>query len=438
MKTERCIFKFMKLLIKNGNLIDPVLGTERITDILVEDGQIMAIGPDLEAADAQVLDATGLAVSAGLIDIHVHFRDPGLTYKEDIVSGSHAAAHGGFTTVTCMPNTKPVIDTPEWVRYVYERAAEGSGVNVLPIAAVSAGEKGEVLTDARALKEAGAVALSDDGVPVMNANLMRDALIYASRYDLVILSHCEDAEMVKNYAVNQGRISRQLGIPGRPAIAEEIMVMRDAMLAEETQTAVHICHISTGKAVDIVRRYKKKGVRITCETCPQYFTLTHAEILEQGAQARVNPPLRTTMDRDAIFEAVKDGTIDCIVTDHAPHSEEEKARGLEGAPSGMVGLETSLAVTLTQLYHTGAMTLPEIIAKMTVNPARILGLDKGYVSVGGDADLTIFDPNEEWVVDAAKFASKGRNTPFNGKTLKGKVKYTIVSGKIIYQDGGEV
>ena len=209
------------------------------------------------------------------------------------------------------------------------------------------------------------------------------------------------------------------------------------MLAEETQTAVHICHISTGKAVDIVRRYKKKGVKITCETCPQYFTLTHAEILTQGAQARVNPPLRTTRDRDAIIEAVKDGTIDCIVTDHAPHSEEEKARGLEAAPSGMVGLETSLAVTLTQLYHTGAMSLPEIISKMTINPARILGLEKGRVAVGCDADLTIFDPNEAWTVDASKFASKGRNTPFNGKTLRGKVKYTIVSGNIIYQDGGE-
>lgn len=427
----------MKLLIKNGNLIDPVLSTEHITDILIEDGQIIGIGQDLESEGAQVLDAAGLSVSPGLIDIHVHFRDPGFTYKEDIISGSHAAAHGGFTTVTCMPNTKPVIDSPEWVRYVYERAAEGSGVNVLPIAAVSMGEKGETLTDAKALKEAGAVALSDDGVPVMNANLMRDALICANRQNLVVLSHCEDAEMVKNYAVNQGRISRQLGLHGRPAIAEEIMVMRDAMLAEETQTAVHICHISTGKAVDIVRRYKKKGVKITCETCPQYFTLTHAEILTQGAQARVNPPLRTTRDRDAIIEAVKDGTIDCIVTDHAPHSEEEKARGLEAAPSGMVGLETSLAVTLTQLYHTGAMSLPEIISKMTINPARILGLEKGRVAVGCDADLTIFDPNEAWTVDASKFASKGRNTPFNGKTLRGKVKYTIVSGNIIYQDGGE-
>ena len=427
----------MKLLIQHGNLIDPVLNEERVVDILIENGQIAAIGDHLEDADAQVLDAAGMAVSAGLIDMHVHFRDPGFTEKEDIITGSRAAAGGGFTTVTCMPNTRPTIDNPEMVQYVYDRAKEGSGVHVLPIAAVSMGEKGETLTDAKALKQAGAVALSDDGVPVQNANLMRDALICANRQNMVVLTHCEDADMVKNYAVNEGRISRQLGIPGRPAIAEEIMVMRDAMLAEETKTAVHICHISTGRAVDIVRKYKKKGVKITCETCPQYYTLNQREILEQGAMARVNPPLRTSRDVAAVLAGVKDGTIDCIVTDHAPHTAEEKARGLEKAPSGMVGLETSLGVTLTQLYHTGEMTLPEIIAKMTVNPARILGLDCGRVSVGSAADLTIFDPNEEWIVDAEQFASKGRNTPFNGKTLKGKVKYTIVDGKIVYQDGGE-
>ncbi len=426
----------MKLLIKNGTLIDPVLETMQKTDILVEDDLISAIGVGLEDADARVIDAEGCAVSAGLIDIHVHFRDPGFTHKEDIISGSHAAAHGGFTTVTCMPNTKPTIDTPEWVRYVYDRSKEGSGVLVLPIAAVSRGQLGEEMTDAAALKEAGAVALSDDGRQVMSANLMRDALICARSHGMVILSHCEDDTLVQNYAVNEGRVSRQLGLPGRPAIAEELMVMRDAMLAEETQSAVHICHISTGRAVDIVRKFKKKGVKITCETCPQYFTLTHSEVLTQGAAARVNPPLRNTRDKDAILEGVKDGTIDCIVTDHAPHSEEEKARGLEKAPSGMVGLETSLAITLTQLYHTGELTLPQIIGKMTVNPARVLGLDKGRVAVGCDADLTIFDPNEEWVVDATKFASKGRNTPFNGKTLKGKVKYTIASGKVVYEDGG--
>lgn len=426
----------MKLLIKNGTVIDPLSKHEQITDILIEDGQVLAVSADIQDGEAQILDASGLTVCAGLIDMHVHFRDPGFTYKEDIISGSNAAAHGGFTTVACMPNTNPTIDTPEMIQYVFQRSKEGSGVHVMPIGAVSRGEKGKTLTDAKAMKEAGAVALSDDGLPVQNANLMRDALICAYRQGMSVLTHCEDADMVKNYAVNEGRVSRQLGLPGRPAIAEEIMVMRDAMLAEETHTAVHICHISTAKAVDIVRRYKKKGVQITCETCPQYFSLTHEEILKQGTQARVNPPLRTTADVAAIIAGLKDGTIDCIVTDHAPHSAEEKARDLEHAPSGMVGLETSLGVTLTNLYHSGEMTLQQIIEKMTANPARILHLDKGRIAVGSDADITIFDPNEEWVVDTAQFASKGRNTPFNGAHLKGKVKYTIVSGKIIYQDGG--
>lgn len=428
----------MKLLIKNGTVIDPLSKHERTTDILIENGQVLAVSSDIQDEDAQILDARGLTVCAGLIDMHVHFRDPGFTYKEDIISGSNAAAHGGFTTVACMPNTNPTIDTPEMIQYIFQRSDEGSGVHVMPIAAVSKGEKGEVLTDAKALKEAGAVALSDDGLPVQNANLMRDALICAHRQGMSVLTHCEDADMVKNYAVNEGRVSRQLGLPGRPAIAEEIMVMRDAMLAEETHTAVHICHISTAKAVDIVRRYKKKGVQITCETCPQYFSLTHEEILKQGTQARVNPPLRTTADVAAIIAGLKDGTIDCIVTDHAPHSAEEKARDLEKAPSGMVGLETSLGVTLTNLYHSGEMSLSQIIEKMTANPARILHLDKGRIAVGSDADITIFDPNEEWTVDTAQFASKGRNTPFNGAHLKGKVKYTIVSGKIIYQDGGKL
>lgn len=243
--------------------------------------------------------------------------------------------------------------------------------------------------------------------------------------------------MVEGRAVNEGSVSRQLWLEGRPAIAEELEVMRAAMLAEETGARVHICHISTAKAVDIVRRMKEHGVPVTCETCPQYFTLNQSEILKQGAMARVNPPLRTTRDVAAVLAGLKDGTIDCIVTDHAPHSEEEKARGLEQAPSGMVGLETSLAVSLIQLYHTGEMTLPEIIAKMTIQPARLLGLEKGRLSVGRAADLTLFDPDEEWVVDASQFASKGRNTPFDGWKLKGKVKYTIVDGKMIYQDGGQ-
>ena len=338
---------------------------------------------------------------------------------------------GGFTSIACMPNTSPVVDTPEGVAFVLTQAKKACGVNVLPIAAVSMGQKGQELTDAEALAAAGAIALSDDGVPVQDANLMRDALIKARRQRLPVLSHCEDAGMVRNYAVNEGAVSRRLRIPGRPAIAEEVMVMRDAMLAEETGSAVHICHVSTARSVEIVRQLKKKGVRITCETCPQYFTLTEEEILTQGSLARVNPPLRTKQDVDGIIRGLKDGTIDAIATDHAPHSAEEKARPLTEAPSGMVGLETALAVALTALYHTGKLDLSALLRKMTANPARILGTDKGRLTLGSDGDVVIFDPDEEWTVDPSQFASKGRNTPFAGHTLKGKVKYTIVGGTII-------
>ena len=424
----------MKLLIKQGRLVDPVGGIGGVMDILIENGKVAVIGSDLREPDAQVINAQGLVVSAGLIDIHVHLREPGFEYKETIETGCAAAARGGFTSIACMPNTKPVVDTPEQVAFVLEQAKKACGVRVMPIAAVSVGQQGKSLTDAEALAAAGAAALSDDGVPVQDANLMRDALIKARRQRLPVLSHCEDAGMVCNYAVNEGVVSRRLGIPGRPAIAEELMVMRDAMLAEETGGAVHICHVSTARSVDIVRQYKKKGVRITCETCPQYFTLTEEEILAQGSLARVNPPLRTWKDVEGIIAGLQDGTIDAIVTDHAPHSVEEKARPLTEAPSGMVGLETSLAVSLTALYHTGKLDLSTLLGKMTVKPARILGTDRGRLALGSDGDAVIFDPDEEWVVDPEQFASKGRNTPFGGRRLKGRVKYTVVGGKVIYQD----
>ncbi|HIS52537.1 MAG TPA: dihydroorotase [Candidatus Onthomonas avicola] len=424
----------MKLLIKNGTLVDPVGGIGGVMDLLVEDGRIVVIGNGLDEPDAQVLDAAGLTVSAGLIDMHVHLRDPGLTEKEDILTGSLAAAHGGVTSIACMPNTKPVIDTPEQVAYVQERAAQNCGVNVWPIGALSLGQQGREMADLRALREAGVVAISDDGNPVMDANLMRDGLMRANRYKLTILSHCEDDNLVRGRAVNEGRVSRQLGLPGRPAIAEDLMVMRDAMLAEETRTPVHICHVSTAGAVGIIRQYKRKGVQITCETCPQYFTLTHEEVLRQGSLAKVNPPLRATKDKEAILNGLRDGTIDCIVTDHAPHTAAEKARPLTEAPSGMVGLETSLALALTGLYHTGLMSLSDIIQKMTINPAKILRIPRGSLSLGAAADITIFDPDERWTVDPERFASKGRNTPFGGMELRGKVKYTIVNGRIIYQD----
>lgn len=425
----------MKYLIRKGRLVDPVGGIGGVMDILVEDGRIAVIGSDLNVPSAQVIDASGLTVCAGLVDMHVHLRQPGFEYKETIATGAQAAAAGGFTAIACMPNTKPVIDCPEGVAFIQAQAAQAGGAQVFPIAALSKGELGQEVNDYEALKKAGAVALSDDGMPVQNANLLRDAMILAHRQGLAILSHCEDADMVQNFAVNEGRVSRQLRIPGRPAIAEELQVMRDAMLAEETGAAVHICHISTAKSVAIVRRYKKKGIRITCETCPQYFTFTEEEVLNQGSLARVNPPLRTSADVEGIIEGLKDGTIDAIASDHAPHAAEEKARPLTMAPSGMVGLETSLAASLTALYHTGEMSLSDILRKMTVNPAGILRLpNKGRLAVGSDADLVLFDPNEEWVVDPEQFRSKARNTPFAGKTLKGRVKYTILGGEIIYQE----
>ena len=425
----------MKLLIKQGRLVDPVGGIGGVMDVLLEDGRVAVIGSNISEPGAQVIDARGLTVCAGLVDMHVHLREPGFEYKETIETGAAAAARGGFTSIACMPNTKPATDTPERIDYVRRKAAQACGVHVWPIGAVTVGEAGEALTDFEALKNAGVAALSDDGVPVQNANLMRDALILAHRQGLTVLSHCEDADLVKNYAVNEGRVSRQLRLPGRPAIAEELMVARDAMLAEETGGAVHICHISTAKSVALVRRYKRKGVQITCETCPQYFSLTEDEILAQGSLARVNPPLRTRADVEAIIEGLKDGTIDAIATDHAPHAAQEKARPLTEAPSGMVGLETALAVTLTYLYHTGALGLSDILRKMTINPACILRLPtKGRLSIGADGDMVIFDPDEAWTVDPEQFASKGRNTPFGGRTLKGKVKYTIVGGQVVYRE----
>ena len=425
----------MKLLIKNGRVIHPVTGTVLLQDILVEQERVSLMEHGLTAQADRIIDASGLTVAPGLVDMHVHLRDPGLTYKEDILTGCAAAARGGVTTMACMANTSPAVDCPEQVAYIYDRARQANGVQVYPIAALSKGLRGEEPTDAEALKRAGAVALSDDGSNVDNANLMRDALIRARQLELPILSHCEDTSMVSGRAVNEGSVSRQLWLEGRPAIAEEIMVMRDAMLAEETGARVHICHVSTARSVEIIRKMKKKGVPITCETCPQYFTLTEDEVLTQGAMARVNPPLRTKADVHGIIAGLKDGTIDVIATDHAPHSAEEKARSLSRAPSGMIGLETSLALTLTQLYHTKKLDLPGVFRRLSTNPADILHLARGHMSPGAVADLVVFDPDEAWTINPEKFASKARNTPFAGRTVKGRVKYTIVQGEVIYQDG---
>ena len=424
----------MRLLIQGGRVVDPARNIDSQLDILIENGTIAHQGRGLGAEGAQVLDAAGLVVAPGLVDMHVHLREPGFEAKETVATGCAAAAKGGVTTLVAMPNTLPVTDCPDMVALVREKAAP-TGVDVLPAGAVTVGQKGQALTDLAALKAAGVPALTDDGMPIQDPALLREAMFRAKELGLPLLDHCEDRDMVRSYAVNEGAVSAQLGLPGRPAIAEELQIMRDVMLAEDTGAHVHICHISTAKGVDIVRRAKARGVRVTCETCPQYFTLTEEEVLRQGAMARVNPPLRTQADVEGIRAGLLDGTIDAIVTDHAPHTAQEKARPLPDAPSGMVGLETSLALALTGLYHTGLLPLSRVLALTSSSPAALLGLSKGMLCVGRGADLVLFDPEEEWVIDKEQFVSKGRNTPFHGRTVRGKVKYTISRGTIIYQEG---
>ena len=424
----------MRLLIRGGRVVDPANSIDEYLDILLADGKIAQLGKNLPAEDAQVLDAGGLAAAPGLVDMHVHLREPGFEAKETVATGCAAAARGGVTTLVAMPNTRPATDCGEVVKLVRDKALP-TGVNVLPAGAVTLGQKGEALTDFVALKAAGVPALTDDGVPIQNLALLRQAMAEAKALGLPLLDHCEDRDMVRNYAVNEGAVSRKLGLPGRPAVAEELQIMRDVMLAEDTGAHVHICHISTAKGVDIVRQAKARGVRVTCETCPQYFTLTEEEVLRQGAMARVNPPLRTQADVEGIRAGLVDGAIDAIVTDHAPHTAEEKSKPLPDAPSGMVGLETSLALALTGLYHTGLLPLSRVLALMSAAPAALLGLDKGTLGRGRDADLVLFDPDQEWIIDKNQFVSKGRNTPFHGRAVRGKVKYTISRGNIIYMEG---
>lgn len=420
------------MIIKNVRIIDPMTNTDILGNISIKNGKIHAVGdfpPD--SADGTMLGASGLVAAPGLIDMHVHLRDPGFTYKEDIITGAAAAAAGGFTAVACMPNTNPVTDSVRSIRYVLEKSRRAK-VNILPIAAVTMGQEGKTLTDMGALREAGAVAFSDDGVPVDSAAVLRAAMKNAAEGDFLIISHCEDRELVQSYAVNEGAVSEALGLPGRPAIAEELMVARDLLISRDTGARVHIAHVSTKGAVALIRQAKRAGIPVTAETCPQYFTLTESAVLEKGSLARVNPPLRTAADVAAVAEGLLDGTIDAIVTDHAPHSREEKALPLPDAPSGIIGLETSLALSLTMLYHSGRCGLSDIIRFMSSNPAKILKYDRGGLTPGGPADITIFDPEELWTVDPEKFCSKARNTPFGGMELCGRVKYTIVNGEIVF------
>lgn len=428
----------MRILIRNGQLVDPVNQSMTPQDVLVQDGVVGKIAPTISEHADYVIDASGLIVAPALVDMHVHLRDPGQTAKEDIVSACLSAARGGIGSMACMPNTNPVIDNIELIDYVYQQNVHTNGVRVYPIGAVTYGLAGKALTDFSRLKQKGAVAFSDDGSNIDSAAMMRIALKAAKKAETTVLTHCEDSTLAKNLAVNDGRASRVLFQEGRPAIAEELIVMRDIMLAEETGSSVHICHVSTGKSVDIIRRAKKQGIHVTCETCPHYFTLTEDEVITQGTLARVNPPLRTKKDMRLIINGLKDGTIDAIATDHAPHTLEEKSRSLANAPSGIAGLETSLALSLTALYHTGKMYLPQLFYLMSTAPARLLGVEGGQIAVGKPADMILVNVGQEWAVNPDLFLSKGKNSPYRDHILKGRVKCTIMSGSIIYQEGPNV
>ena len=420
------------ILIKGGRVIDPSANTDEIKDIFIEDG---VIGARAKGQADEVIDAKGQWVLPGLIDMHVHLRDPGRPDKETIASGSRAAALGGFTTICCMANTNPPIDNPAVVEYIVAKAKREAVVNVLPIAAVTKGLKGEELAELGRCFAEGAVAFSDDGQPIMRADIMRRALEYARQFGVPIISHSEDCNLSAGGSMNESQVSTEAGLPGIPALAEEIMVARDIMLAREFGR-VHLAHLSAAGSVRLVRQAKSDGIGVSCETCPHYFSLTEAAVKDYDTNAKVNPPLKAATDVAEIVKGLKDGTIDVIATDHAPHTQEEKNVEFNQARSGLIGLETALALVITKLISENALSPSQAVAKMTAAPARILNLaNKGSLKPGSDADLIVVDPQAEWTVDASKFASRSRNTPFNGWRLKGKVLQTIVGGKTVVRDG---
>ena len=423
------------ILIKNGRVIDPAKGTDDVMDMVIDGGKIKAMGHYPENGEYEtVIDASGLTVGPGLIDVHVHFRDPGLTYKEDIGTGAAVAKKGGFTTVVTMANTKPPVDSEETVRYVLEEGKK-TGIHVLPAACVSVGMKGQELTDMDALKAAGAVGFTDDGIPLMDQKLVRQAMLKAKELDVPLSFHEEDPAFISENGIHAGEAAKALGIQGSPALAEDALVARDCMLALHTGASVNIQHISSVNSVRMVKLAKELGADVTAEVTPHHFTLTESAVLEHGAMAKMNPPLRTEKDRLGIIEGIRDGSIDMIATDHAPHSAEEKAvEPVWKAPSGIIGLETALALAVTNLVKPGHLTMVQLMEKMSLNPAKLYRFDKGSVAEGADADLVIFDENERWTVTEDDIASKSHNTPFIGAELYGRVKYTICGGRIVYED----
>ena len=422
------------ILVKDGRVIDPARGIDDVLDLVIDGGKIAKIGKYQRSEDYErIIEAKGCVVAPGLVDVHVHFRDPGFTYKEDIESGAASAAAGGFTSVVCMANTKPPVDNVETLGYVLERGAR-CGINVLTCATISRGMQGRELVDMEELAAHGAAGFTDDGIPLMDEALVKSAMERAAKLDLPLSFHEEDRAFIESPGVNQGAVSKALGLGGTPALAEDVLVARDCMLALHTGARVNIQHISSANSVQLVRLAKEMGAHVTAEATPHHFSLTEDAVLEKGTMAKMNPPLRTQADRYAIIEGLKDGAIDIIATDHAPHAAEEKAKPFAEAPSGIIGLETALALGITNLVRKGHLTLMQLIEKMSLNPAKLYKLDKGAITEGADADLVIFNEGERWHV-GPKFVSKAANTPFAGEDLYGKVKYTICAGSVVYEDG---
>ena len=431
--SEKCFLKEdLFMIIKNGQIADPEAQKIYASDLLIRDGKILKISPDLPAGpEEEVLNAEGLVIAPGLIDTHVHFRDPGFTYKEDLHTGSLAAAKGGFTSVVCMANTSPTVDNVPVLNDILSRAS-AEGIRVYQAAAVSHSLKGEELTDMKALKEAGACGFTDDGIPLRNAAFLFRAMELARSLDVPISLHEEDPAFIENNGINHGFVSDQLGIFGSPSIAEESLVARDCLLALRSGAHVVIQHISSARSVELVRVFKAMGANLHAEATPHHFTLTDEAVLKYGSLAKMNPPLRTEEDRKAIIRGLADGTIDLIATDHAPHSAEEKARSLTAAPSGIIGLETSLALGITGLVRPGHLSLPGLLKAMTINPARLYHLPAGRIAEGEAADLVVFNPDEQWI--PKQYVSRSSNSPFTGWQLYGKVKATICRGEIVYRD----
>ncbi len=425
----------MRLLFTHGTIVhaDRV---ETNMNLYIEDGKVALIGKNITPEADQVIDAKGLYILPGLVDAHCHLRDPGYEYKEDIASGTRSAAKGGFTSVACMPNTQPVVDNVSVVSYIMEKARKEAVVNVFPIGSITKGLEGVELSEMGSMKEAGIVAVSDDGKPVMSGAVMRKAMIYAQQFGLPVISHCEDFDLADGGSMNEGVTATLMGLRGIPSLAEDVMVSRELLLAEYTQIPVHLAHVSTRTSVELIRQAKKRGVKVTAETCPHYFTLTEKACLGYNTLAKMNPPLRTDSDVEAIKEGLKDGTLDIIATDHAPHHRDEKNVEFDRALNGIVGFETALALTYTTLVEKGILSLSQMVEKLSTHPAKMLRLDKGTVACGKAADLVLVDFDSEYAVDVSAFASKSKNSPYHGYKVKGRVMATLVAGKIVYSDKG--